>query len=71
MALSNPFMNEFELQACMFLGSIYFSLNILTMIRWLWRRLYVTIQTLKKRRQMNLCCTYFRGGIFSLFFLVH
>jgi len=52
-------MNGFELQTCMAMVSIYLSLNILTMIPWIWIRLYVTIQVLKRCLQMNLCFAFF------------
>ena len=57
-------MNGFELQTCMAIVSIYLSLNILTMIPWIWIILYVTIQVLKRCLQMNLCFAFFSSPLF-------
>jgi len=57
-------MNGFELQTCMAMVSIYLSLNILTMIPWIWIRLYVTTQVLKRCLQMNLCFAFFSSPLF-------
>ena len=57
-------MNRFELHTCMDMVSIYLSLNILSMIPWIWIRLYVTIQVFKRRLQMNLCFAFFSSALF-------